>query len=94
MSYSTRELNQLKQIVHLAQQLLSKAEANNKISTKKSSKVSSIKPAKAKSNKRIRRSGAELIVFRKKLLAERNKGIPVAELANKYSVSLAYIYQL
>jgi len=94
VSYSTRELNQLKKIVHLAQQLLSKAEANNKISTKKSIKVSSIKPAKAKSNKRIRRSGAELIAFRKKLLAERNKGIPVAELTKKYSVSLAYIYQL
>ena len=94
MTYSTRELNQLKRIVHLTQQLITNAEANNRINVKKSTKASSIKTSKTKSNKRIRRSGAELSAFRKKLLAERNKGIPVAELAKKYSVSLAYIYLL
>ena len=91
VSYSTRELNQLKRIVSIAQQLITKAEANNRTRAPKDTKKSS---AKVSSVKRIRRTGSELIKFRKKLVAERNKGLPVSELAKKYGVSLAYIYQL
>ena len=44
MTYSTRELNQLKRIVHLTQQLITNAEANNRINVKKSTKASVIPP--------------------------------------------------
>jgi|LauGreDrversion4_2_1035121.scaffolds.fasta_scaffold61085_2 hypothetical protein len=44
--------------------------------------------------RRIRRSGKELTAFRKMLLNERKRGIPVAELARKHGITTAYIYQL
>jgi hypothetical protein len=44
--------------------------------------------------KRIRRSGKELAAFRKMLLSERKRGVPVAELARKHGITTAYIYQL
>ena len=44
--------------------------------------------------KRIRRTGQELVQFRKKLKAERRKGIPVSEMARSHGVSTAYIYML
>jgi DNA invertase Pin-like site-specific DNA recombinase len=43
---------------------------------------------------RIRRTGKELANFRKLLLSERNKGVPVSEIARKHAVSVAYVYQL
>ena len=43
---------------------------------------------------RIRRTGRELIQFRKMLKAARRKGIPVAALARKHGISPAYIYLL
>ena len=43
--------------------------------------------------KRIRRTGAALKVFRKMLKGEKRKGVPVAELARKHGISTAYIYQ-
>jgi hypothetical protein len=45
-------------------------------------------------SKRIRRSGQELVQFRKMLKAERKKGVPVAELARRHGVTGAYIYML
>ena len=47
-----------------------------------------------KSERRIRRTGKELVAFRKMLIAERKKGIPVATLAKRHRISSAYIYQL
>ena len=44
--------------------------------------------------KRIRRSGKVLAAFRKMLLSERKRGVPVAELARKHGITTAYIYQL
>jgi hypothetical protein len=44
--------------------------------------------------KRVRRSGKDLAAFRKMLIAERKKGVPVADLARKHNISSAYIYQL
>jgi len=46
------------------------------------------------SGKRIRRTGKELIKFRTMLKAEKKRGVPVAELAKKHGISLAYIYQI
>jgi len=45
-------------------------------------------------NTRIRRTGKELVQFRRMLKEQRKKGIPVAELARKYGISSAYIYML
>lgn len=41
-----------------------------------------------------RRSGKELAAFRKALAAERRRGTPVSELAQRHGVSPSYIYQL
>ena len=46
------------------------------------------------STKRIRRSGKELIQFRKMLKAEQKRGVPVGELARKHGISDAYIYMI
>ena len=48
----------------------------------------------SKSERRIRRSGKELVAFRKMLIAERKKGVPVATLAKRHRISMTYIYQL
>ena len=45
-------------------------------------------------NKRTRRTGKELVQFRRMLKAKRKKGVSVAELARKHGISPAYIYQL
>ena len=84
MSLSKREISQLKKLVALAQGLIDKAEAA---------------PADQKTlapspTKRIRRSGKELVAFRKMLKAERKRGVPAAELAKQHGVSMAYIYTL
>lgn len=47
-----------------------------------------------RSKRRVRRSGKELVAFRKMLLAERKKGVPVATLAKKHGISRTYIYLL
>ena len=44
--------------------------------------------------KRIRRSGKELIQFRKMLKAEQKRGVPVSELARRHGISSAYIYMI
>lgn len=44
--------------------------------------------------KRIRRTGKELVQFRRMLKAERRKGVSVAVLARRHHISAAYIYQL
>ena len=43
---------------------------------------------------RKRRSGKELIAFRKMLIEARTKGASVAALAKEHGVSAAYVYQL
>ena len=50
--------------------------------------------APKKSGRRVRRSGRELVTFRKMLIAERKKGVSVATLAKRHRISTAYIYQL
>ena len=43
---------------------------------------------------RARRTGKDLIAFKKTLKKERKAGVPVSELAEKYGVTPSYIYQL
>ena len=81
MSLSKRQVKQVEKIVALATSLLSE--------------VSKIEMGVNKApTKRIRRSGKELVAFRKMLKAERKKGTPVVELAKTHGVSPAYIYQI
>lgn len=81
MSLSQREMKQLEKIVALATKLLNEASKSNTVASKA--------PAK-----RTRRSGQELVAFRKMLKAERKKGTPVVELAKMHGISPAYIYQI
>ena len=97
MSLSIRELNQLKKIVELANKMLANAESagsNGSTKSNGSKQKPSLKSAGGKSSKRVRRSGSELVKFRKMLVAERKKGTSVAELCKQHGVSPAYIYQL
>jgi hypothetical protein len=81
MSLSTKELKRLRRIVSIAQKLIAEAPA----------------PKRGRSirkTKRVRRTGTELIKFRRMLKAERKRGTPVAALAKKHGVSSAYIYMI
>jgi hypothetical protein len=99
---STREIDMLRQIISLAGSLIASAhpDAGRSVSKKvaKSGAKSGVKATgKAQSaadGKRRRRTGKELADFRKMLVAERKRGVPVADLAEKHGISAAYIYQL
>jgi hypothetical protein len=94
MSLSIRELNQLKKIVELANKMLANAEAAGPAKYNGTKPKAAKKSAGKKTATRTRRSGAELVSFRKMLVAERKKGTSVAELCKQHGVSPAYIYQL
>ena len=83
MNLNNQQIRKLEAIISAAQSILADAKTapsgNGKASTKA---------------KRVRRSGKDLAAFRKMLIAERKKGVPVADLARKHSISSAYIYQL
>jgi hypothetical protein len=78
------EVAQLKKIITIAQTLLGQATGGKGSNEKKG----------GNGGARIRRSGKELVAFRKMLKAERKAGVPVAQLAKKHGVSASYIYQL
>jgi len=80
MSLSAQQLRKLNRIIALAQQLI---EDNKRA-----------RMVGGNGATRIRRTGKELVQFRRMLRDERKKGVPVAELVHKYSVSSAYIYGL
>lgn len=82
MSLTKRQIRQLENIITSAQAVLDAAG-----SSAGGGRV-------AARQKRVRRSGKELVAFRKALKAERKKGVPVADIARKNNVSPAYIYQL
>ncbi len=84
MALTNKEIKELGMLLHRAQQLLAKATSSQ------NSKSSSDAAAAT----RIRRSGKDLINFRKTIRAERKAGVPVAKIAEKHGVSPAYIYQL
>ena len=70
------------------------AEKMIKNGSKNPVKGSNGKPQRASGSTRIRRTGRELVQFRRMLKAERKKGIPVAEMARSHGISTAYIYTL
>jgi hypothetical protein len=74
------EITKLNRIIKLAEQLVGQMAAKpNRLNGKTT---------------RIRRTGRELVQFRKLLKAQRRKGVSVADLARKHGVSTAYIYTL
>jgi hypothetical protein len=90
---STREIDMLRQIISLAGALIANAHPDVGRSVAKSGKALS-RSQVAPEAKRRRRTGKELADFRKMLIAERKRGVPVAELAQRHGISAAYIYQL
>ena len=87
MALSAQQISELRRLITIAEKLIAKSASS-------SAKGRNGSVNKAKSGKRIRRSGKELVQFRKMLKAQRKKGMPVAELARKNGVSSAYIYTL
>jgi len=82
MKLTTNEIAKLNKVIAALQTIV--------VQHSKSGNAATLK----KSAQRIRRSGRELVAFRKMLIAERKKGIPVATLAKRHRISSAYIYQL
>lgn len=85
MPLSSIEVTKLKHLIRLANELLAATETKSTVKKK---------AAGAAGVSRQRRSGKELIAFRKMLKAERKRGVAVADLAREHGVSTAYIYQL
>jgi Mor family transcriptional regulator len=88
MNLSKRQITQLQNLIETAQAIL--AEASDKAPIRKI-KVSSRGSAPKRTT---RRSGKELVAFKKTLRADRKNGVSVAELAKRHRVSPSYIYQL
>jgi hypothetical protein len=82
MSLTAKEVSELKKIVARAKVLLAKAEGKTVATARRSASV------------RVRRSGKDLVTFRRMLKAERKAGVPVAQLAKKHGVAPSYIYQI
>jgi hypothetical protein len=83
MSLTAKEVSELKKIVARAKELMAKAEGQSVKST-----------ARPSSSVRVRRTGKDLVTFRRMLKAERKAGVPVAQLAKKHGVTPSYIYQI
>ena len=83
MELSKRDVAKLEKIIVSLQMIISEASKRSA-----SGKNVSVKA------KRVRRTGKELVAFRKMLKSERKKGASVASLAKKHGISSAYIYSL
>ncbi|WP_018409460.1 hypothetical protein [Methylocystis rosea] len=86
MSLSPHEIAELRKIVSIAEKILAKATV-----PKKRAKIAA---STTRPRKNARRKGRELVAFRKTVLAERKRGIPVAEIARKHGITPNYIYQI
>jgi hypothetical protein len=87
MSLTPREVAELRKIISIAEKLLAKVEPPKRGRTKATRAIGA--PEKG-----VRRKGKELAAFRKAVLAERKKGVPVAEIARKHGITPNYIYQI
>lgn len=84
MTLARNEIAQLNRVIAALQKVVQHSNSVRRATGKSSSKKS----------RRVRRSGKELVAFRKMLIAERKKGVAVAALAKRHRISAAYIYQL
>lgn len=87
MSLTPREISKLRKIVALASDLLARSETSKQ-------PRNAAKAITKMASARTRRSGKELIAFRKMLKAERKRGVAVSALAQEHGISPAYIYQI
>jgi hypothetical protein len=86
MSLTSFQIKQLRSLVSVATKLLASAKSSG---SRSNGGINS-----GASSTRLRRSGKDLVAFRKQIKAERKQGVQVAELAKRHGVSTAYIYQL
>ncbi len=84
MPLTTKEIAELKKIVARVTELIAKAKGREAANTS----------ARRSASVRARRSGKDLVAFRRTLKAERKAGVPVAQIAKKHGISLSYIYQI
>jgi hypothetical protein len=87
MSLSPKEIAELRKILSIAEKLLAKATPS------KGGRARAVR-ASAESRPSVRRKGKELVAFRKAIVAERKRGVPVVEIAHKHGVTPNYIYQI
>jgi len=87
LALNAHDVSKLQRIIALAEKLIEKGPAAKRRPAVKNGH-------RAVKGKRVRRSGKELVQFRRMLKAERKKGVSVAELARKHGVSTAYVYSL
>jgi hypothetical protein len=85
MTLARNEIAQLNRVITTLQKIVVHESKSGNGSTDKTN---------AKPGPRVRRSGKELAAFRKMIVAERKKGVPVATLAKRHGISTTYIYQL
>jgi hypothetical protein len=88
LALTTQDVSKLQRIIALAEKLIAKAPRAKRGRPPLQNGNGATKA------KRVRRTGKELVRFRKLLKAERRKGVSVAELARKHGVSTAYLYGL
>lgn len=94
MALSRTEVIKLKQLIRIASDLLESAVSADRVDAVTPARKAAGPRMPFKGGTRRRRSGAELVAFRKMLKAERKKGVPVAELARTHGISTAYIYSI
>jgi hypothetical protein len=87
LALTIQDISKLNRIIKLAEKLIETG--SNGLAKGRNGK-----PQRGKRSMRKRRTGRELVQFRKMLKAERKTGIPVAEMARKHGISTAYIYLL
>lgn len=92
MALHASEVSKLRRIIALAEKLIAESPKPKRGRPALSNGNGAEK--KRANGKRIRRTGRELVQFRKMLKAERKRGVSVAELARKHNISPAYIYLL
>ena len=92
MTLHAKEFAKLRRIIALADKLI--AESPKPKRGRRAAKGGNGSVAKRKNGKRIRRTGTDLIQFRKMLKSKLKGGISVADLAREQGISSAYIYQL
>ena len=92
MALYASEISKLRRIITLAETLIEKSPKPQRGRPARSNGRASAK--KRANGKRVRRTGKDLVQFRRMLKAKRKMGASVAELARKHSISPAYIYLL
>ncbi|MGD9656424.1 MAG: hypothetical protein AB7U61_02095 [Methylocystis sp.] len=88
MALSKRQVSQLQKLIETVQAILAEEKQSARGGKRRTASRLSV------DKRPSRRSGKELLAFRKVLRAERKSGVPVAEIAKRHKVSKSYIYQL